>query len=212
MNAPIRALTAVATLLSCGALAVAQGTANAPSTAHEIDPVTNVVWIGGPNDAINGPDPYPIDLDVDGLPWRKSVNASSSAGFGGGTLLLSETILNAGDEPWTDWHEIDANIGSHGTVWGDVLDVRINGTSITYSETVTATTIDLFDFSQLVMPGDVLEIDKTLLALTDNFVGPGTLVASILEYPTIPEPASAMLAALGCLAFGGRRRGRRVPV
>ncbi|MEN1680232.1 MAG: hypothetical protein AAGJ46_11625 [Planctomycetota bacterium] len=207
MNATNSASLMLAILLA-PTLANAQGTANAPSTVHVIDSSSGVVWIGGPNDPINGPDPQPIDLDPTGLPWRKAISTGPGSNdvFGGGTLLLSETILNVGDEPWTDWHEIDAQIGSHGTVWGAVLDVRVNGTSITYSEVVTPTTIDLFNFSQLVMPGDVLEIDKTLVALTENFVGPNTTVASILQYPTIPEPTTAVLAILPAIGLAMRRR------
>lgn len=203
-------IAAVCCLLALTAQqASAQGTAAAPSTAHVIDS-TNTVWIGGPNDPINGPAPQPIDLDVDGLPWRKGISTGDGPNdvFGGGTLRLIESITNSGDEPWTDWHEIDAGIGSHGTVWGSVLDVQVNGSSIGYSSTITPTTIDLYDFSQPVLPGDELRIEKTLIALTDNLAGPGTLVASILQYPTtnVPEPSTVMLAtAVGLI---GRRRRR----
>lgn len=173
-----------------------QGTATAPSTVHLIDSGTGVVWIGGPNDTINGPGPIPIDLDVNGLPWRKALTSSGN-GFFGGSILMRETIINSGTEPWTDWHEIDAKVGSHGTAWNSVTDVRINGTSILFNATVTGNTIDLDSFSQPALPGDVLEIDKQLDALTRNVVGPGVLVASILEYPTtIPEPSGMMLAVL----------------
>lgn len=187
----------------------AQGTATSPSTAHTIDPSTNVVWIGGPNDTMNGPGPIPIDLDVNGGPWRKAISASSSAGFGGGSLILRETILNAGTEPWTDWHEIDFHIGSHGTIWGDVSELRINGTAITYDATISGSTIDLDNFSQPVLPGDVFQIEKVLEAVTDNFVGPGTLVASIGEFPTtIPEPSTALLLLSGSLIGLCKRRNR----
>lgn len=203
-------LVATALIFSfTSSLALGQGTATAPSTVHLIDGDTNIVWIGGPNDSVNGPAPIPIDLDVNGLPWRKGL-VSDADGFDGGSILIRETIFNSGTEPWTDWHEIDAGIGSHGTTWGDVSEVRINGTSITFNATVTPTTIDLDTFSMPVLPGDVLQIEKRLQVLTDNVVGPGVLVASLLEYPTttVPEPGSVLLTAgaFGLLLAGISRR------
>ena len=191
-------MTQVAILILSTSWAAAQGTATSPSTVHNIEPSTNIAWIGGPNDLINGPLPYPIDLDASGGPWRKALVADPVSGYGGGSLFLRETILNAGTEPWTDWHEILVNNGSHSGVWGSVTDLRINGSSITFNATISGpgTVLDLDTFSQPVLPGDVLEIDKQLGPLSALFVGPGTTVNSLLEYPTttIPEPGSIVLA------------------
>ena len=195
-----------AVLLLTASIASAQGTATAPSTAHVIDPSTNIVWIGGPNDPINGPNPQPIDLDPNGAPWRKAISVSPNGTFSGGPLFLTETILNVGDEPWTDWHEILIGV-SHGVVWGGVTDMRINGSSIGYSSNILGNTVDLDNFSQPVLPGDTLEIDKVIEALTDNVAGPGTTVVNILQYPTtIPEPTSVLLLLLGAPLAAIRRR------
>ncbi len=123
-------------------------------------------------------------------------------GFGGGPITLRETIRNTGTEPWTDWHEIKID-GSHGTVWDAVTRMRINGSPITFDANILGNTIDLDNFSQQVLPGDILQIEKRIQALTDNFVQPGTLVVSVLEYPTtnVPEPASVVLVA--CCVAGG---------
>lgn len=88
--------------------------------------------MGGPNDPISGPGAQPIDLDPSGAPWRKAISAGVG-GYGGDPIRIRETIQNIGTEPWTDWHEIDANIGSHPMFWNSVSDVRINGTSISYT-------------------------------------------------------------------------------
>lgn len=201
------ALVAIAAV-ALAANANAQGTADAPSTVHSLDD-NNTVFMGGPNDGINGPEPQPIDLDPIGLPWRKAIIAGPG-GFGGGTIRIVEIIKNTGTEPWTDWHEIDAKIGSHGTVWGDVLDVQVNGSSIGYMADITPNVIDLYDFSQPVLPGDTLRIFKELEALTDNFVQEGTLVASILEFPTtkVPEPSTVVLVAGGIAGLLAIRRRR----
>ena len=198
--------------LSCSSFA--QGTAGSPSTAHFINPATQIAWIGGPNDTVNGPGPIPIDLDASGGPWRKSILADPVFGFGGGNLAFRETIVNAGTEPWTDWHEVILNNGTHFGAWGTVTDIRINGTSITFSATSTSGNqiVDLDNFSQPVLPGDVFEIDKQFGPLTDNFAIPGALVVTLLQYPTsmiIPEPTSMVLSTLGLLVASGMRRRNR---
>lgn len=180
--------------------AFAQGTATSPSTVHVHDPSTDTFWVGGPNDTINGPAPIPIDLDASGGPWRKEFFSSPISGFGGGGTFV-ETILNAGTEPWTDWHEINAGLGSHGGGWGpaSVMEVRVNGNPITFSTTVTGSTLDIDNFSQPVLPGQLLEIEKQFAVTTLNFSQPNTLAYTLLEYPTtnIPEPAGASLLLLG---------------
>lgn len=203
----LSALAVTSATLLTTSLAQAQGTASSPSTVHVHDPSSDVFWVGGPNDSINGPAPYPIDLDASGGPWRKQFYSSPTAGFGGGGTFR-EVILNAGNEPWTDWHEINANLGSHGAIWGtsSVIDVRIDGTSISYATSVTGgNTLNIDNFSQPVLPGQVLEIDKQFEATTEQFVGPNTLVYTLLQYPTttIPEPAciASALAGLALLAM-----------
>ncbi|QDS98066.1 PEP-CTERM sorting domain-containing protein [Adhaeretor mobilis] len=196
--------------LLASTVAFAQGTASSPSTVHEVDPSTNTVWIGGPNDLINGPAPYPIDLDASGGPWRKQIYSGPIAGSGGG-ILFRETILNAGTEPWTDWHEINVNLGSQVGIWGtsSVTDLRINGTSIGFTTSVTGTMIlDVDSFSQPVLPGDVLEIDKQFALTTALFSPPNTLLYTLLEFPTstIPEPTTLVLLAVCGVALSGTRR------
>ena len=194
--------------LAAAPAAQAQGTASSPSTVHVHDPSSGAFWVGGPNDSINGPAPYPIDLDASGGPWRKQFYSSSTTGFGGGGTFR-EVILNAGNEPWTDWHEINANLGSHGAVWGpgSVLDVRIDGTSISYTSSVIGNQLNIDNFSQPVLPGQVLEIDKQFQATTQHGVTPTTLIYTLLQYPTttIPEPATTASALVGLALLAMRR-------
>lgn len=189
------------------ASANAQGTANAPATQHTIDFNTLDVWIGGANDAINGPQPFPIDLDASGGPWTKQIFSDPTSGYHGGEINFRETILNSGTEAWDEWHEINLQIGSHGAVWGIVSDIRINGLSIGYTATVNGSAFDLTGFTQLVLPGDVLEIDKAFIAATENAVGPGVLAYTIAQFPGrgIPEPASLLLLTVGCTLLPRRR-------
>ena len=197
-------------LCLAGNFIYAQGTASGPNTSHLVDPNSpNDIWIGGINDPIYGPSPYPIDLDPTGLPWTKDVLETPGTVVSG-TITIYETIQNVGTEPWTDWHEIAFSGGTLGGVWNSVLDLRVNGSSITYTATITGggSTLTLDNFSQPVLPGDVFEIDKTL-TLTGTSAGTGGLLFRIAEYPTtnIPEPGSASLlcSALGCACLMVRR-------
>ena len=208
-NISTNLIAQIATLAFLSTTVFAQGTATSPSTVHTIDPSTQISWIGGPNDGINGPGPIPIDLDVTGGPWRKAIIADPLAGYAGGNLAFRETIQNVGTEPWTDWHEILLNNGSHFGGWGSVTDIRVNGLSISFTATYSSgNVLDLDNFSQPVLPGDILEIDKELGPLPDLFVGPGTTVNNLLQWPTtVPEPTS--LAFVFCstlIGLSGRRR------
>lgn len=204
MNATFRAM-AIALVLAVYTTTTngtnAQGTATGPSTSHSVDPTNpSEIWIGGINDPIYGPDPYPIDLDPTGPPWTKDVLDTPDGTVVSGTITIYETIQNVGTEPWDDWHEIAFSGGTLGGVWDSVLDLRVNGSSIAYTATITGggSTLTLDNFSQPVLPGDVFEIDKTL-TLIGTSAGNGGLLFRIAEYPTtnIPEPASGVLILLG---------------
>lgn len=195
------------TLLSSNARA--QGTATSPSTVHVHDPSTNIFWVGGPNDTINGPGPIPIDLDASGGPWRKQFYSSPTVGFGGGGTFV-ETILNVGTEPWTDWHEINADLGSHGAIWGlgSVTSLEVDGVPITFNTSLSGVnTLNIDTFSQPVLPGQILRIEKQFAITTLNFSQPNTLAYTLLEYPTtIPEPGTLALLMCGLTAVAITRR------
>jgi len=155
------------------------------------------------NDSVNGPAPYPIDLDVSGPPWRKAILSDPVAGFGSGGLTFIETVLNAGDEPWYDWHE-DVISVEVGAAWAGVTSVTIDGNPITFNETITGGNITIDGFSSPVLPGEVMVIEKQLYT-TANIVGPDKPLVNVLEYPT-PEPGSAALLGLGAVALVRRAR------
>ncbi len=189
--------------------ALAQGTASSPSTFHIAEP-TGVAYAGGTADGVNGPAPYPIDLDPTGGPWRKSITTDptgSFVGFSGFTLI--ETVQNVGTEPWFDWHE-DLFPGAIGAAWLGVTSLTVNGNPITFNQNIIANSLWVDSFSQPVLPGDIMVIEKDLVT-TANVVGPGVTLFEVLEYPT-PEPTSAAMMG-GAMALLLRRRlARRVPV
>ncbi|MEZ6190501.1 MAG: PEP-CTERM sorting domain-containing protein [Phycisphaerales bacterium] len=187
-------------LVTAGPL-LAQGTATSPSTVHVLASDGNI-YVGGPNDLINGPAPYPIDLDITGGPWRKQMKTDPLAG-GGAPGKLIETIQNVGTESWYDWHETFISGGIFGN-WSAMDSVLINGTPITFDQAISGTTLTIDNFSQPVLPGDVLTLTKSMIT-TDNVIGPDQVLFTVLEYPT-PEPASAALLALGASACLVRKR------
>ncbi|MEZ6190497.1 MAG: PEP-CTERM sorting domain-containing protein [Phycisphaerales bacterium] len=181
--------------MACNA-AQAQGTANGPVTFHNVDPGPFVL-IGNPNN------PVPIDLDPVGPPWIKNISDPNGNIISGGNLNLNETIINVGTEPWYDWHEhiLPDATGITPGVWTSVL-MTINGNPVVLNATGLGTpNLTLNNFSQPVLPGDIMNIRKTI----NVFVSPVPLNMQIAEYPT-PEPASSALLGLGSLAVLRRRK------
>jgi len=175
--------------------AMAQGTATGPASGVAVDPGPNV-FIGS---LIT---PIAIDLDPLGPPWTKGIFDPNGNVTAPGVLKMTETILNFGDEPWTDWHEIilDPPAGLPQSNWVDVAGLTVNGTSITFDMAGLGTpTLDLFNFSQPVLPGDIFVIEKFVEVYPTT--GP---MLRIEEYPT-PEPASAALIGAGALLLLRRK-------
>ena len=189
------------TILACASTVWAQGTALSPSTVHVLANDGNL-YVGGPNDTVNGPAPYPIDLDITGGPWRKQMKTDPLTG-GGFSGKLIETIQNVGTESWYDWHETFINGGIFGN-WSAMDSVLINGNPIAFDQAIIGSTLTIDNFSQPVLPGDVLTLTKSLIT-TDNVIGPDQVLFTVLEHPT-PEPASAALLGLGALALINRKR------
>lgn len=191
---------AVALLTMCDT-ALAQGTATGPFTGVIVTPGPEALF----GDAVN---PFPIDLDPNGLPWIKSVTDPNGliTDPAGELLTMVETILNVGTEPWTDWHEhIFPNAaGLPDSTWFSVK-LSINGSTIGFNDMGLGTQdLWLDTFSQPVLPGDIFVIQKEVVVFP---VPPPTTgpILRLAEYPT-PEPASLGLMGIGSLLVLARRR------
>lgn len=202
MNAFLRHLLFVpVTALTCaliGNAALAQGTATGPFTIHVVEPgpVVNIGSLANP---------FPIDLDPAGPPWFKNVGDPNFLITGTSDLTFNETIINVGTEAWYDWHEfiLDPPVGLPQSSWQSVK-VLVNGVPIGFNSIGLGTpALDLFDFSQPVLPGDILQVQKTINVFST--AGHSGAFLRILEYPT-PEPASLTLLGLGSLAVLRRRK------
>ena len=190
---------AVALLAMCNT-ALAQGTATGPFTSHIVTPGPEVL-IGDPAN------PMPIDLDPTGAPWTKSIiDPNGLITAGGGLLDIVETIQNVGTEPWLDWHEhIEPALpGITTSIWLSV-NLSINGNPIGFNALGVGTPdLWLDTFSQPVLPGDILVVQKVADVPGFGTVIPAGPFLRISEYPT-PEPVSAALLGLGSLLVLGRR-------
>jgi hypothetical protein len=183
--------------------AFAQGVAGGLFTNHIVDPGP-VVNIGNPAA------PIPIDLDPLGPPWNKSIGDPKDEVVGVVPVDIVESIVNVGTEAWGDWHEIllPPPSGLPPSTWNGVISLSVNGNPIGFTATGLGTqTLNLFGFSQPVLPGDVFVIHKQ--ALVDGAIDAmGGPLIRMQQYPTpwVPEPTSLALAGVGGLALALMRR------
>lgn len=194
------ALFALAVVAMNGAT-FGQGVSTPLNTVHNVDPGP-VVYIG------NAANPVAVDWDGAGLPWHKNIGDPNNNVMGLGNMDIIETLVNIGTETWTDWHEIflPPPVGLTPPVWTSVVGLSVNGNPITFSATGLGTgTLDLFNFSQFVQPGDIFRIHKQALVDGSSFAG---AFLRLQEYPTVPEPACLALLAMGGASIAGTRRRR----
>ena len=192
----------VLALLVAHSGANAQGVSTPLFTIHSVSPGP-VVFIG------NAASPIPVDLDPVGPPWNKSIGDPNQNVVGIATIDIVETLVNVGTEVWTDWHEVmlPPPVGLVPPAWTSVVNLSVNGNPITYTATGLGTgNLDLFNFSQPVLPGDIFGIHKK--ALVDGSIVANGAFLRIQEYPTtVPEPTCLALFAMGALTtFQMRRR------
>ncbi len=186
--------------------AFAQGVAGSPFTNHVVQP--------GPQVVIGNPVPMPIDLDPNGGPWHKNIGDPQFLTLGPATIDLFETMQNVGTEAWGDWHEhlLPAPTGLPAHTWAGVISLSINGNPIGFSSNISGSglTLDLFNFSQPVLPGDIFTIHKQI-----NTIGSGGVPGGFIrleQYPTpyfVPEPSSVAMLLAGLLISVARRREMR---
>jgi len=198
----VSALTAISS-----AVLAQGGTASGPVTEHEVE-AGPIVFIGDPN---NPGSPMPIDADPNGPPWVKGFFDPKAWAAGNVTVDVVESIENVGTEAWSDWHEHiigDPASATAPSFWSNVVDLKVNGTSMTSFTVAGLGTKDLTldDFSPLVQPGDILTIEKQV----DVFNTAGEVDAALVrmfQYPSIaiPEPATCLLMLIGLSVTAFRR-------
>ena len=195
-------LAVVLTTLITSSIAWAQGTAVPMFSIHAAQP-NGQILIG------TATSPIPVALGPAPNSWLKSIGDPLNAIPPGLQVVdLIETIVNVGTQPWTDWHEIilPPPVGLVPATWSSVVGLNVNNSPIGFSATGLGTqTLDLFAFSQPVLPGDVLEIHKQALVVTSSTGGE---ILRIQQYPTstVPEPSAFVLALSGLAVSAFRRR------
>ena len=191
----------VLTLLVAHRGADAQGVSTPLFTIHSVSPGPTV-FIG------NSASPIPVDLDPTGPPWNKSIGDPNQNVTGIATIDIIETLVNVGTEVWTDWHEfmLPPPVGLVPPFWTNVVGLTVNGNPISFTATGLGTgSLDLFNFSQPVLPGDIFGIHKQ--ALVDGSIVANGAFLRIQEYPNgVPEPTSLALFAMGGLMYARMRR------
>lgn len=193
----------VLTLLVAYSGADAQGVSTPLFTIHNVSPGPTV-FIGTPTN------PVPVDLDPVGPPWNKSIGDPNQNVVGVATIDIIETLVNIGTESWTDWHEfmLPPPVGLVPPHWTNVVGLTVNGNPISFTATGLGTgSLDLFNFSQSVLPGDIFGIHKK--AQVDGSIVANGAFLRIQQYPTtVPEPTSLALFAMGALMYARMRRRR----
>lgn len=193
----------VLTLLVAHSGANAQGVSTPLFTIHSVSPGPTV-FIG------NAASPIPVDLDPLGPPWNKSIGDPNQNVVGIATIDIVETLVNVGTEAWTDWHEfmLPPPVGLVPPHWTSVVSLTVNGNPISFTATGLGTgSLDLYNFSQSVLPGDIFGIHKK--ALVDGSIVANGAFLRIQEYPTtVPEPTCLAIFAMGALMYARVRRRR----
>lgn len=195
-------LAVVFTTLITSSIAWGQGTSVPMFSIHAAQP-NGQILIG------TATSPIPVALGPAPNSWLKSIGDPLNAIPPGLQVVdLIETVVNVGTQPWTDWHEIilPPPVGLVPATWSSVVGLKVNNTSIGFSAWgLGMQTLDLYAFSQPVLPGDVLEIHKQALVVTSSTGGE---ILRIQQYPTstVPEPSSLLLASILLATAAMKRR------
>ena len=166
--------------------------------------------------------------------WHKELVGPGSSANSGDRRDIVETITNVGSQPWTDWHERVVSTTDIDTTGdpndpgflfdNDSLHVYRNNVLLTLgADYLVAPEIwtfgpmgnpghwSAFDIffqpGSTILPGDVLKIEKQIFEVFgDANPWRPNEIAVIAQYPTIPEPATWILASAGVMACSTRRR------
>jgi len=124
------------------------------------------------------------------------------------TYLVSEGITNNTNQTWTDYHE-QLGTGTDGQfVVGDAVKF-VTPADSTYTNpsfpTRTVTGNDLTYTGGSVAPGQAISITFSI-TVPDVAGAAGPVNFTLRQFPTVPEPATFGLLAVGAIGLLGRRR------
>jgi hypothetical protein len=169
-----------------------------------------------------------VVFDPSAGPWHKILAGGGGGDFaasdtGSGALMVFSVIefLTIGGTPWTDWHEailqpgwrwLDDRAGSGEPSFTFSSGAPIPGLAISFTDP-TEILGGKIDFTFDPLPaGTHLKITKRLIFEGLDPLLPGETFLGkldLFQYPTVPEPSSFVLAALGLIGLIVWRRRKR---
>jgi hypothetical protein len=167
-----------------------------------------------------------VSYDATAGQWEKDLTNTGGGISSGQNVAISETLVNSGLLPWTDWHEhvistttVDGNPNFPEFLFDSTsLSVSRNGVPLTAGTDYTLVTDQVFNRSETVADwssvsiyfnpasdipvGGTLQISEQIYEVFGNAnIWVNGEAAQIGQNPTVPEPASIVLVCLAAIGL-----------